>query len=198
MAWFSSDNDGEVTIMSDEELLFASQLRPWLFAELIKRYEAAFLRKAQGIIRDPRDAEEIVQDTFTKIYKYADTFTPQVGATFSSWAYRILLNTTFTYYQRRVKLTQRYAELDPEYESFVADQTADPLIAERRDGVERILATLPEHFAYVLRLHYLERWPQEAIAAETGEHVGAIKVRIFRAKAAFRRACTGNEGDILV
>jgi RNA polymerase sigma-70 factor (ECF subfamily) len=197
MLWFSTDGP-EVTLMSDEELLAASQVKPWLYAELMARYEAAFLRKAQGIIRDPRDAEEIVQDTFTKIYKHADSYTPQSGASFSSWAYRILLNTTFTYYQKRLRLTNRYTELDPEFESFIADQTSDPLLRERRDGVERILARLPEHFALVLRLHYLERWPQEAIAAETGEHVGAIKVRIFRAKAAFRRECTGNEADVLV
>ncbi len=197
MFWFS-DEEPTVLLLTDEELLRASQIKPWLFAQLIARYEAPFLRKAQGIIRDPRDAEEIVQDAFAKIYKYADKFSPQEGASFSSWAYRILLNTTFTYYQRRVRHSQRYAELDPEYESFVADQTVDPLIAERQDGVERILARLPDHFAHVLRRHYLERWPQEAIAEETGEHIGTIKVRIFRAKAAFRRECAGNEGDVLV
>jgi RNA polymerase sigma-70 factor, ECF subfamily len=196
MGWFSSDET--VTVMTDEEILVASQSRPWLFSQLVMRYEVPFLRKAQSIIRDPRDAEEIVQDTFTKIYTHAASFTPQAGASFSSWAYRILLNTTFTYYQRRVKLTNRYTELDPEYEAFVADQTADPIINERRDGVERILAKLPEHFATVLRLHYLERWPQEAIAAETGEHVGTIKVRIFRARVAFRQVCDGNELDIIM
>ncbi len=81
MGWFSKNEDETVIIRSDEELLADSQLRPWLFAELIHRYEAPFLRKAQGIIRDPRDAEEIVQDTFAKIYKYAHSFTPQTGAT---------------------------------------------------------------------------------------------------------------------
>ncbi len=195
MGWFSNDSDA-AGAYSDEELLAFSQTRPWLFGILIDRYEAAFLRKATSIVRDPRDAEEIVQDTFTKIYKYAHTYEPRPGASFSSWAYRILHNTACTYYQRRVRHLGRYTELDPEFEAVVADDGQSPLHREREDGVERVLSRLPEHFAHVLRRHYLERWPQEAIAAETGEGVGTIKVRMFRAKAAFRKLCREEGHDI--
>ena len=54
------------------------------------------------------------------------------------------------------------------------------------------------HFAEVLRLHYLERWPQNDIADRTGETVGTIKTRIFRAKAAFRKHSDGEEIEQLL
>jgi RNA polymerase sigma-70 factor, ECF subfamily len=196
MKWFTNTEDTRE--LPDEEILLRSQNEPWLFAVLLDRYQDAFLRKAVGIIREPRDAEEIVQDTFTKIYVHAGSFAPQEGAKFSSWAYRILMNTAFTYYQKRVKAGNRFTTLDPEFEQFVADKTSSLAIVEVRDGVERILVRLPGHFSYVLRLHYIERWSQEDIAAETGEAVGTIKARIHRAKAAFRREARTEEVEIIL
>ena len=73
----------------DDLLLEASQTSPWLFTVLVQRYEEPFLRKAKSVVRNPLDAEEVVQDAFTKIYVNAHKYQPQSGAKFSSWAYRI-------------------------------------------------------------------------------------------------------------
>jgi RNA polymerase sigma-70 factor (ECF subfamily) len=184
--------------LPDEAILLRVGVEPWLFSVLLDRYQDAFLRKAIGIIHDPHDAEEIVQDTFTKIYLHAGSFSPVEGAKFSSWAYRILMNTAFTYYQKRRKAGERFTALDPEFEQFVADKSSEPKARETTDGVERILARLPGHFAQVLRLHYIERWSHQDIADETGEAVGTIKARIHRAKAAFRKASTEEEVELLM
>ena len=138
--------------LPDEEVLKLSITKPWLFAVLVDRYQSAFLRKAISIVRDKNDAEEIVQDAFTKIYIHAGTFTPQDGAKFSSWAYRILMNTAFTRYQKLIKEGQRFTNLDPEFEQFVGEKTAHSGFEEKSDGIERILERLPSHFAQVLRL----------------------------------------------
>lgn len=191
----SDNNEPELT---DEEVLSQSVTKPWLFSLLVDRYQAAFLRKALNIVRDPRDAEEVVLDTFTKIYLHADTFTPQAGAQFSSWAYRILLNTAFTRYQKLIKEGQRFMIFEPEYEQFVGDSSLHSGFEEKRDGIERILIRLPGHFAYVLRLHYLERWSHEDIANSTKENIGTIKARIHRAKEAFRKESRGDEAEILL
>ncbi len=184
--------------LSDEDILTRSINEPWLFAFLVDRYEAAFVRKVRGILRDTRDVEEVVLDTFTKIYVNSHTFTPQAGAQFSSWAYRILLNTAFTRYQKLVKEGQRFAVLDPEFEQFVSEDKGSVAVVEKRDAVERILARLPGHFAYVLRLHYLERWSHDDIAKATKENVGTIKARIHRAKAAFRQESKETELEALL
>lgn len=183
--------------LSDEEILIRSQVQPWLFRILVDRYEAPFMRKARSIIFNPLDAEEVVQDTFTRIYVNADKFTPQEGAKFSSWAYRILMNTAFTRYQKLIKEGQRFSSIDPEFEQFIGEKKEHSGFEETRDGVERILKKMPGHFALVLRLHYIERWSHAAIAKETGENVGTIKARIHRAKAAFKKEAKGKEVDLL-
>ena len=70
--------------LSDEEVLKRSQAKPWLYAVLLDRYQDAFMRKARSILRNELDAEEVVQDAFTKIYMNADKFVPQEGATLTS------------------------------------------------------------------------------------------------------------------
>jgi RNA polymerase sigma-70 factor (ECF subfamily) len=184
--------------LSDEEILQRSQKEPWIYAVLLDRYQAAFLRKARSIVRNELDAEEVVQDAFTKIYMNADKFQPQEGAKFSSWAYRILMNTAFTRYQKKVKEGQRFVNIDPEYEHMVGDGIEHSALRERQDAVEKVMARLPGHFVYVLRLHYLERWPHQAIANETGESVGTIKARIHRAKAAFKKETGDEETEMLL
>jgi RNA polymerase sigma-70 factor, ECF subfamily len=188
----------DISDWDDEQILAASRAQPWLFSVLVDRYQEPFLRKARGIVRNPLDAEEVVQDAFTKIYVYADKYEPQSGAKFSSWAYRILMNTAFTRYQKLIKEGQRFTAIDPEFEQFIGEKKEHVGFEEKRDGVERILLRLPEHFSYVLRLHYLERWSQEDIAEETGENVGTIKARIHRAKAAFRKESRDGEAEALL
>ncbi|HEY0964486.1 MAG TPA: RNA polymerase sigma factor [Candidatus Paceibacterota bacterium] len=182
----------------DEQIIAVVKNQPWLFSLIVERYEAPFMRKAQNIVRNPLDAEEVVQDAFTKIYVHADKYEPQSGAKFSSWAYRILMNTAFTRYQKLIKEGQRVQNIDPEFEQFIGEQKEHSGFAEKRDGIERILDRLPPHLSYVLRLHYLERWSHQDIANETGENVGTIKARIHRAKAAFKKEGKTGEAEALL
>jgi RNA polymerase sigma-70 factor (ECF subfamily) len=191
-------NSENMSESSDEDILRMATAKPWLFALILERYQDAFLRKAMSIIHHKEDAEEIVQDTFTKIYVHAGSFNPVEGAKFSSWAYRILMNTAFTAYQKRLKNGARFQNIDPEFEQFVADKTGGVAETEIADGVQRILSRLPGHFATVLRLHYIERWSHQDIASETREAVGTIKARIHRAKAAFRKESTLAEQEQLL
>jgi RNA polymerase sigma-70 factor (ECF subfamily) len=190
LGFHSTDEANE---WEDDKILIESQSSPWLYEILVERYQEPFLRKVRGIVRNPLDAEEVVQDAFTKIYINANKYEPQSGAKFSSWAYRILLNTAFTRYQKLVKENQRFVAIDPEYEQLYGEMKEHVGFEYKRDGIERILERLPGHFALVLKLHYLERWSHQDIAEHTNENVGTIKARIHRAKAAFRKE--GGEGE---
>ncbi len=173
--------------LSDEEILSRSRAEPWLFAALLERYQSAFLRKARSIIFNELDAEEVVQDAFTKIYMNAHRFEVREGARFSSWAYTILINTALTRYQKCVKEGKRTVLLDPELFERFGEMKEHSGFNHDHDAIERILEKMPGHFSQVLRLHYLEHWSHQDIADETGETVGAIKARIHRAKAQFRK-----------
>ncbi len=180
----SADSIKELT---DEVILARVQSEPWLFTAILERYQSAFLRKAKTIIHNEQDAEEVVQDAFTKIYMNAHKFEIRAGAKFSSWAYTILINTALTRYQKCVKEGKRTLLLDPEYMELMGEMKEHSAFKQDADAIERVLARLPGHFARVLRLHYLEHWSHKDIADETGETVGAIKARIHRAKAEFRK-----------
>lgn len=179
--------DEGMKTLTDEVLLARVQREPWLFTEILTRYQIAFLRKTKTIIFNEQDAEEVVQDAFTKIYMNAHRFEVREGAKFSSWAYTILVNTALTRYQKCVKEGKRTLLLDPEYMELMGEMKEHSAFNQDTDAIERILSKLPGHFARVLRLHYLEHWSHKDIADETGETVGAVKARIHRAKAEFRK-----------
>jgi RNA polymerase sigma-70 factor (ECF subfamily) len=177
---------------SDEDVLRAAQHNPELFAVLVSRYEAAFLRKANNILFAKEDAEEVVQDTFTRIYLYADRFKPQEGAQFSSWAYAILIRLCYTRYTKRKKERGRTIELEPEDYERLADSDNFMEDISVRSEVLAALAKLPETMARVLRLQFIEGKSQEEIASIEGSSVPAVKTRVHRAKKLFKQAYDKN------
>src|SRR3990167_5669308 len=118
-------NIEDLAALSDAELLARSRREPEIFAILVRRYEAALLRRARTILSSPEDAEEVVQDAFTKMYLYADRYHAQEGATFSSWAYTILNRVAYTKYQGQKKESGQRAELEPEHYESLADARAE-------------------------------------------------------------------------
>ena len=174
--------------MPDGEILAASRTNPELFSLLVDRYEAAFLRKARTILYSKEDAEEVVQDTFTRIYVYADRYRPQEGASFTSWAYAILTRLAFTRYQKVKKLRGRTLDLEPETFERLPDESAFLEDLSLRDEVLVAFSRIPEAAARVLRLQFLEGKSQEEIAASEGSTVSAVKTRVHRAKKLFKEA----------
>lgn len=183
--------DGEENLymeQSDEEILAMSQARPYLFGILLDRYQDAFLRKAMSVLGSREDAEDIVQETFTKIYRYADKFQIQEGASFKSWGYKILLNTAFTRYQKMKKHNGAVFNPEPQWYEVMADtKTQQFEKGETKDYLSSVFAKMPEHLGRVLKLHFIEGRPQEEIAQMEGVSVGAIKTRVHRAKKEFKK-----------
>jgi RNA polymerase sigma-70 factor (ECF subfamily) len=178
----------ELDAATDEEVLRLSQSDPDAFAVLVARYEEAFLRKAKSILWSPEDAEEVVQDTFTRIYVYAHRYKPQEGASFSSWGYAILTRLAFTRYKKLAKHRGRTAALEPETFERLPDESdfRDELAV--KDEVLVALSRLPDVAARVLSLQFLEGKTQEEIAASEGSSVSAVKTRVHRAKKLFKKA----------
>jgi RNA polymerase sigma-70 factor (ECF subfamily) len=173
---------------SDEELLAASAMHPSLFAHLVRKYEDAFLRKALGIVRSSEEAEDIVQEAFTKIYLNAAKFHKQDGASFSSWGYRILINTALTHYAKRKREGSIRADLEPEIMELFPDKSLRQFEkTEAMDEVASILSRMPVPFARALNLFFIEGKTQEEMAAVEGVSLGAIKTRVHRAKKEFKK-----------
>lgn len=184
---FTSEFD-DLGALSDAEVLERSRTNPDLFRVLVRRYEAPFLRRAQRILRSPEDAEEVVQDAFTRIYLYADRYQPMEGASFSSWAYAVLNRVAYTKYQTNKKAYAARAELDPEVYEALPDEGAVFLEdLSIRSEVLAALSKLPEAAARILTLQFIQGKNQEEIAREEGISLSAVKTRIHRAKKLFKK-----------
>ena len=185
MGLLDTVSENTIATESDEGVLAASGSNPDLFTVIVDRYQEAFLRKANYIIKnDPDTARDIVQDTFVKIYANAGKFQVQEGASFKSWGYKILINTCFTKY-KKIKGEQVFlSDLDPEIQELVPSK-ADAALYEQKldtDYVLSLISKLPVILGRVLKLYSVDGKSQKTIAKMEGISLGAVRARIHRAK----------------
>lgn len=174
--------------MKDEEVLSASFKHPYLFELIVERYEEAFIRKAKSIVFNEEVAQDIVQDTFVKIYLYGKKFKPVDGAKFSSWAYKVLINVCFQWYKKLKREKEFFSILDEDLEAVLPHDNREEQ-AQRldRDYLESMFSRLPETFARILRLYVTEGKEYGEIAKVEGVSEGAIKTRMHRAREEMRK-----------
>ena len=173
--------------LTDEEILAQTIKDPRQFRSIIDRYESAFLRKARTILGRREEVKDVVVETFTKIYFNASRFKTIPGASFRSWAYRILINTAISYYH---KLKLRDGDLTAAAfdQSLLVDERTKHLFeqSEWRDYIISYFHRVPATAAKILKLFFLEDQSQLEIAAALGISVAAVKPRLHGAKKEFR------------
>lgn len=179
-------DDNSSPNLKDEELLLQSLDNPCLFERLVKKYQESFLRVSNRVLNNKEEAEDAVQDAFVKIYFNAKKFKKQEGIEFKSWAYKILINTALTRY-RKVKRTRADTEYNDALLS-VEDKNYNIDFKRRgeRDLIESVFRQMPEELSSILRRHYLDDTPYVGISATTGMSIGAIKMKLFRARKLFK------------
>jgi RNA polymerase sigma-70 factor (ECF subfamily) len=171
--------------LKDEEILAASLDKPALFKILVDKYQEAFIRKALGIVRSREEAEDVVQETFVKIYRYGGKFKKMDGIEFKSWAYRILVNTAISRY-RQISKKWRAESADPLDLELAQERnlsTEDIVLeSEAKSMTAELLSRLPENLARLVSKYYLEDKPYKEIAKEESLTIPALKMKLFRAK----------------
>lgn len=176
--------------LPDDEVLKLSLDDPAHFGIIVDRYREAFMRAARSITRNHDEAEDILQEAFAKIYMNGRRFKKQPGATFKSWAYKILVNTSFTHYQKLKKQQGSVSYLDPVlYDDAIIDEGASALAAntDNRAIVTKTLEKMPEHLGRVMKLYYLEDKSYDDIAKVESISLTTLKMRLFRAKRLFKK-----------
>lgn len=174
--------------LTDEELLAMSLAKPSAFEHLLSRYQSQFLSRAESILRSRDAAEDVVQEAFVRIYRFAPRFKGEQG-TFKAWSLTILMNVARTHYRKAARDRGEVALLDPEhYESLPGpDVTPEGDIGYAKEVIEKALALVEEDVAAILSLAYLEGLPYKDIAEKLGISVPAVKTRVHRAKAELRK-----------
>ena len=171
---------------TDEEILALSVEKPSAFAMLVDKYQTAFLRRARKIVGEDISADA-VQDTFVKIYLNAKKFKKVEGASFKSWAYKILTNTCLTYAAKTGKERKVVMNLEPEIAENFPDLTSrwqEKLI--NKNEVVSVLAKMSGTLRETLEDFFLKEKSQMEIALERGVSVGVVRTRLHRAKKKFQ------------
>jgi RNA polymerase sigma factor, sigma-70 family len=156
--------------------------------ELYLRYRQPVFRIVYRSTRNIDEAEDIVQDVFLKAFERLHTFREQ--SRFSTWLMRIALNLCTD----RARMRQRRQELlEREAEHKLAwchPDAPDPMETAQQNAFHEAFYTalnqLSEHHRQLIILRDLEEMDYEAIAQILGTSVGAVKLRVMRARRAFK------------
>ena len=156
------------------------------FSLLMRRHNQRLFRLARAVVRDAREAEDVVQEAYVRAFTHLDRF--EGRARFATWLSRIALHEALA----RVRRVRRFATVEKEV-------TLSDLPAARPPGPEeqaanRELATalaaavdgLPESHRAVFVLREVEGLSTAETAAVLGLSEPNVKVRLHRARAALR------------
>jgi RNA polymerase sigma-70 factor (ECF subfamily) len=164
------------------------------FRELVNRHQAKVYQLALKLTRNETDAEDVLQETFLRVYNRIETFRGE--AAFSSWLYRIAANASFAKLGERKK--HDHADLDdihPEYEAGltqpVNDWSRQPdsvLMSKETLGLlDKAISELPEEFRVVVLLRDVQGLSNAQVADILDLTVAAVKSRLHRARLVLRK-----------
>ena len=179
---------GKALSETDEEVLRLSiATDPELFSVIVRRYQEAFLRKARSILKDEAEAEDVVQEVFVKIYAKGARFHRVAGASFKSWAYKILINTCLTVYRKtsRTRINVSPEEFDETLLAVAGNDASESRLSY--DAFLSILSRMPQTLALLLRRMVLFGQHPKEIALSEGISTGAVRTRLHRARRAFEK-----------
>src|SRR5688500_5326461 len=159
-----------------------------VFEEIYRRFGERMKSVAWGHLGNISDAEDAVQETFLKIHRAATTFTGE--ASFSTWAYRILVNTCYDVLRRRKRRVEE-TNLDDAVETAV--RTAPNVDDTKRIALRRMLDELPEQRRAVFTLFEIEGLSHAEIAAILGISEGNSKWILFATKKELQQKWTKRE-----
>jgi len=128
-------------------------------------------------------AEDLLQDIFLKIFSHLDDV--DRPETFEPWAYRIAVNTCFSYL-REVKSGRGKTVSLSDVEGILAAPGGSERPSEARKPLEEAIAGLPERLRAVFLLHDLQGFKHEEISRTLGCSVGTSKSQLFKARMKLR------------
>jgi len=158
-------------------------------AEALEHLDAAY-KTAYHLTRDPVGAEDLVQETYLRAFRFWDQY--EKGTNCRAWLLRILRNTFINQYRKRKAQPARvdYTELDRYYDQLVDAATVpkpkDPseelfsnLIDEE---IVEAIEQLPEEFRQVVILSDLQDLSYKEIAEVLDCPVGTVRSRLNRGR----------------
>jgi RNA polymerase sigma-70 factor (ECF subfamily) len=150
----------------------------------------ALYNTAYRMTRNAQDAEDLVQETYLKAYKYYDKF--EEGTNLKAWLFKILKNTFINSY-RKAQLQppqSDFADIEESFESQISEDTTrqirnpeEELLENVLDeDVQRAVDQLPQDYRMVVLLADLEGFSYKEIGDILEIPVGTVMSRLYRGR----------------
>ena len=150
-----------------------------IFRELVCQYSEQLYWHIRGFVDSHEDADDLVQETFLKVWKALPGFRGDSG--YFTWIWRIATNEALGYLRRqKVRAALQFESLDARAERVIdSDPWFDGDAAERE--LSKAIASLPDRQRSVFLMRYYEDLSYDEISAITGTSVGSLKANYFHA-----------------
>jgi RNA polymerase sigma-70 factor (ECF subfamily) len=164
--------------------------------ELYERYKTKVYRTATAITHDERMAEDILQEVFLRVNRYADSF--DQTQPFEPWIYRITVNLSYSWTNKAKRWVNFFQNA---IERLKAPSKRDPERVtesrEQRELLRRAIDALPDSHRVVIILYYLEGLSVNEVAYALGVPGGTVKSRLYYAREKLKEAITEEQGGVL-
>ena len=160
----------------DSELVKRLQKRdPQALGELYDRYGRMAYALILRIVRDAATAEDLVQETFLRIWNRVQGFDGDRGA-LGGWLLAVARNRAIDYLRSKSGRMRDALELNEnEHPSLYADLEQDALNSDRARRLRKALEKLNPNQRNVIELAYFEGLSQTEMAERTGQPLGTVK-----------------------
>ena len=172
--------------MQSDEILIAAVANgdESAFEELVDKNKLIIFNLINQFLNNHTETEDLAQEVFIKVWRYARTFNPKYK--FSTWIYRITVNTCLNYRKSRKSSPLRDSLHENEISDIINPDEKQPdkliEIAERNSLITQTLLHLPPNQRMALILSQFEERSYKDIADIMEITVPAVESLIFRAK----------------
>ncbi|MDP4173475.1 MAG: sigma-70 family RNA polymerase sigma factor [Bacteroidota bacterium] len=137
---------------------------------------------------NPDDADDLVQETFLKAFRFFDKF--EKGTNCKAWLFRILKNSYINDYRKQSKEPNKvdYDDIENFYENIKSSDVKSNHLVEDvfnnllDDDISAAISSLPEDFRTVIILSDIEGFTYEEIADFVDCPIGTVRSRLHRAR----------------
>lgn len=148
------------------------------FNALVDRYKDRLLNVIGRMLNSTEEAEDIVQETFVRVYQHRSSFNFQ--HCFSTWIYTIGLNLARNELRKRKKF--KFEEIT-EMNSGEGDLSVEMKLPTRLpEDLNTAIKGLPEKYRTAFVLRDVEEMPYEEVAKVLDVPLGTVKSRVNRAR----------------
>lgn len=180
--------------MSEYELIEqAQQGDKAAYTALIEKHQRTVEKFAFQCGVRVNDIPDVTQEVFVKLYRFLHQFQRE---RFTTWLYKITLNTTRDYYRRETKEKEKQEKLSNNVAAGCATKSAEErvLIFEEDRELHQTIQSLDEKYRHPIILFYFHDLSYEQIADVLNVPITTVKTRLLRAKGQLKSLLSTNGG----